>query len=134
MNDTNIPSAKGILWLKLDNVSRQKLQQLYPPKYPNAFYDHVTLAYDVARDSVSEWIDTADQATAYAYAANGNVEAVRVRTEGLPDTYGVPHVTLSTAKGIQPYESVAMLQADHTENPIEPAVELTGVIEFVPLR
>jgi len=127
-------SGNGILWLKLDEASRQLLQANFPATLVMPFYDHVTLAYDVSRESIAPYIGQSAGVVAYAYATNGKVEAVRVETAGLPDTYGVPHVTLSTAVGIQPFEAVAMLHGEHAEQPIEPSLTLTGKLEFVPLQ
>lgn len=126
-------TGKGVLWLKLDNASRRRLRELYPPKYPNEFYDHVTLAFGVPKNSVEHLIGTTAQATVYAHAQNDKTEAVRVTTDNLPDTYGVPHVTLSTQSGIEPFESVAMLQGDHEESAISPPFVITGTIQFIPL-
>jgi len=121
----------GVLWLKLDADSKQLLQKLYPPKYSDPYYDHVTLAFGVPRESVSHLIGQAASANVYAYAHNAKVEAVRVKTSGLPDTYGVPHITLSTQQGVEPFESVAMLKGDHQEVPINPPFELKGQTEFI---
>ena len=124
---------KGILWLKLHEQSRQLLRDAYPPKYPHSFYDHVTLAYGVSEGSVQQYVGLETSVSAYAYASNNQVEAVRVHTESLPDTYGVPHITLSTQKGIKPFAAVAMLTSEHIEIPCEPPLVLAGRIEFVAL-
>lgn len=57
---------------------------------------------------------------------------MRVATHGLPDTYGTPHITISTGEGIDPFESVTMLKSRHTEYPLENAIDLGGIIEFIP--
>ena len=128
------PNTKGILWLQLSPQSQAQLKQAFPPRYPNSFYHHVTLAFGVTRQEVEQYIGQPAVVQAYAYASNVQVEAVRVATDGLPDTYGVPHVTLSTATGIEPFESVAMLQAQHHEVSIEPPLELQGIMAFIPLK
>lgn len=127
------PGTSGILWLRLDARSRRTLQDKYPPKYPNSYYDHVTLVYGVPKDEVGNLIGQSSSVYAWAYAVNSRVEAVRVRTQGLPDTYGVPHITLSTQPGIEPFESVAMLKSVHDEVAIDPPIKLDGELEFVPI-
>jgi hypothetical protein len=120
---------KGILWFVLDEESSEKLRQAVPPRYPNSYYHHVTLQHDVERSAVESWIGRRAAVTAYATAYSDAAQAVRVRTD-LPDMYGVPHVTVSTAEGIKPFASVAMLQGEHEESPLDPPFSLTGTIEF----
>jgi len=126
-------TGRGILWLKLEEASRQTLQAHFPPKYPTTYYDHVTLAFGTNQELVRGLIGITATVRAYAYASNTEIEAVRVQTNGLPDTYGVPHITLSAQPGVEPFKSVAMLQGEHGEVPISPNLKLFGVIEFIPL-
>jgi hypothetical protein len=128
-NSTN----NGILWLKLDQDSKQLLEESYPPRYPRIFYDHVTLAFGVTRGSVSHLIGQAATVQAYAHAHNAQIEAVRIEPNELPDTYGVPHITLSALEGTAPFQSVAMLKAEHEESAIDPPLTLNGFLEFMPL-
>lgn len=123
----------GILWFVLDRSSTERLRLAVPPRYKNEFYHHVTLQYGVARQAVAAFIDKPWTIKVYAVAHNNEAQACRVDTNGLPDTYGVPHVTLSTAEGIPPFASVAMLQGEHEEIAIEP-IELTGRVAFELLR
>jgi hypothetical protein len=123
----------GILWLRLDADSKELLQKLYPHKYPAEYYHHVTLVFGTTRELLRHPIGTLATVRAYAHAHNADIEAVRVETDGLPDTYGVPHITLSAQPGVGPFRSVAMLQGDHQEEPIDPPLELKGDLEFNPL-
>lgn len=120
----------GILWFVLDEASSARLRQIAPPLYPNEFYHHVTLRYGVEKDEVAHYIDKERRVTAVAIAHNSDVQACRVQTDGLPDEYGVPHITLSTAQGIKPFASVAMLQGAHDELRLEQPVELSGRVQF----
>lgn len=124
--------SEGIVWLKLSKQSIQKLKNAFPPNYPNTFYDHVTLVFGTQRNLFEDIIGDSATIVVYAYAKNHQVEAARVQHDGLPDTYGVPHITLSTQLGIKPFASVRMLQEDHYEKTVSP-LELEGVIEFVTL-
>lgn len=126
------PPIRGILWLKLDAVSRERLLAAYPPKYEAIFCDHITLLFDVPKEDVISLLGRKESAQVYAYARNQQIEAVRVRTN-LPDTYGVPHITLSAKAGVNPFESVAMLRKDHIEAALDTPLEVTGLLEFVPL-
>ena len=120
----------GILWFVLDQPSSERLRLAIPPLYPNTFYHHVTLRYAVEKTEVEQFIDKSWTVEAYAVASDGKVQACRVRTEGLPDEYGAPHVTLSTAMGVKPFASVAMLQAHPTETPLDLPLQLTGTVQF----
>lgn len=126
-------SATGILWLKLDATSKRQLQDAFPPHYPDTYYDHITLVFGTPQEPVNHLIGTRSTAIVYAHAHNDKIQAVRVRANGLPDTYGVPHVTLSAQPGVEAFESVAMLQGEHEETEIDPPLEITGTIEFIPL-
>jgi hypothetical protein len=130
------PSENGILWLVLDEASQAALHEHVPPVFENVFCHHVTLWHDISPDDeqVAALANTTQTISAYAIADNGKAQAVRVKTPGLPDKYGVPHITISTAKGVTPFQSVAMLQGDHTEVPLDPPLTLTGTIQFEPLR
>lgn len=130
----NKTPEKGILWLVLDNASQAALKARCQPMYEDVFCHHVTLAYGIEpRDPrIAEFAGQTHTVASYAHARNGKVQAVRVRTGGLPDTYGVPHVTIS-ADNVPPYESVAMLQSEHTEVPLDPPLMLSGTVEYAPL-
>ena len=125
-----VKGGEGIVWLKLSQTSAEQLRQAFPPQYPNQFYDHVTLVFGAQKTLYEDLVGNHATIRVYAYAKNDEVEAVRVHTGALPDTYGVPHITLSTQKGIKPFASVMMLQGDHHETEIQP-FELEGHIEFI---
>ncbi len=120
----------GILWFVLDEASVAKLRQIAPPLYANEFYHHVTLRYGVSKGEVAQYIGKEWRIKVTAIAHNSEVQACRVQTDGLPDEYGVPHITLSTAPGIKPFASVAMLQGAHDERRLEQPVELSGRVQF----
>lgn len=128
----NPTEERGILWLKLSQASQEKLKSVYPPKYQDSYYHHVTLLFDVAKKDVLQYIGKQKQVEVYAHGYNNRIEAVRVHSQ-LPDTYGVPHITLSAQSGTDPFESVAMLHGDHTEIPRSTPFSVSGTIEFVPL-
>ena len=101
-----------------------------PPLYPNKHYHHVTLRYGVGKSEVGEFVGRLWAVEAYTVAHNARAQACRVRTNGLPDEYGAPHVTLSTARGIKPFASVAMLKDHPQETWLEQPLLLTGVVHF----
>lgn len=121
---------KGILWFVLDESSARALRQAVPPRYKNTFYHHITLAYGVERTDVEQYIARQTTVEAYAVAYNDQTQAVRVHTFNLPDTYGVPHITLSTTPGVKPFASVAMLQGEHEEASLASVLKLTGTIQY----
>lgn len=123
---------RGILWLKLSPESRQALAAAYPAKFEDIYYDHQTLLFGVDRKDVAEYIGKQESAEVYAHSYNDRIEAVRVRSR-LPDTYGVPHITLSARTGVKAFESVAMLRSEHAEVHRDTPLVVTGTLEFVPL-
>lgn len=125
-------NQRGILWLKLSPTSKDTLRLTYPPKYTDTYYDHVTLLFDVTHDEVAKQIGKHAVVKVYAHAFDDSIEAVRVES-ALPDTYGVPHITLSAQSGVEAFRSVAMLGGDHTETPCSEPFSIDGTIEFVPL-
>lgn len=129
---TNPTDNRGILWLKLNQASRDILRTTYPSKYDDAYYDHVTLLFGATRKEVESYIGEHAEVTVYAHAFDDSIEAVRVNST-LPDTYGVPHVTLSAKSGVEPFKSVAMLQGKHTEVPCSKPFTISGTIEFIAL-
>ncbi len=120
---------QGILWFVLDEASSERLRQAVPPRFATLYYHHMTLQHGVGAPAVEQYIGKPWTVEAYAAAYNDEVQACRVRADGLPDMYGVPHITLSTAPGVKPFASVAMLQGKHEEAPIEP-LPLTGTVAF----
>lgn len=119
----------GILWFILDQHSVARLKQTVPPRYQNKFYHHVTLQYGADRRVVESFVNKPWTIKVYAVAYNNEAQACRVDTNGLPDTYGVPHITLSTTEGVEPFASVAMLTGNHDEILIKP-ITLTGTVKF----
>jgi choline dehydrogenase-like flavoprotein len=121
----------GTLRLVLDEASREALRAKAPPLFAgNEFYHHQTLRFGVPKAEVADWIGRTVSTTVYAVAWNKEVQAARVQASELPDENGVPHVTLTTAQGVKPYASVAMLEGDHHEQPLD--MTLTGTLVFKP--
>jgi hypothetical protein len=120
----------GILWFVLDEESAAQLRTLVPARFEKTWYHHITLRYGVERYEVAAIIGQRHQIEAYAVAFNDQAQAVRVETNGLPDEYGVPHITLSTTAAVKPFASVAMLKGGHDESKIEPPIALNGTVEF----
>ena len=125
-------SENGILWLVLDEASQATLREHITPLFEHIFCHHVTLLYGIAAsdERVAASLNTTQTIEVYALAHDDKAQAVRVKTNGLPDTYGVPHITISTGKGIEPFHSVAMLQGEHTEVPLDPPLTLSGTVQF----
>jgi len=130
MND-DAAGRPGILWFVLDEDSRERLRRAVPPMYSKQWYHHITLLYGVERSAAEEFIGKPWAIEAYASAHNRQAQACRVNANGLPDTYGVPHVTLSTATGVAPFAAAAMLKGEHDEQPLDSPIRLTGQLEFI---
>lgn len=133
MNNSS-SDTPGILWLVLDEQSQQALRKQCPPRFNNEFYHHLTLRYGVPlTPELQALIGKSYEIEGYTEAFNKSAHALRVLPSSLPDEYGVPHITLSTAAGIEPFASVAMLQAPHDEVALPAHITLHGIVAFAPL-
>jgi len=123
--------SNGMLWFVLDDRSQANLRSSCPAQFPRAFGDHATLRFDVPLSAAYEkLVGKPHTIEVYEHCWNNRVQAVRVRTNGLPDQYGVPHVTVSAVG--EPFESVAMLKGSHHSEPL--SLTLNGTVKFIPLK
>jgi hypothetical protein len=123
---------KGLLWLRLDEPSRTRLLSICSPRFKTIFCDHVTLRFGIVLTAeYQQLIGSQHTVHAYEHCWNDTIQAVRVITHGLPDQYGVPHVTISAAEGIEPFLSVEMLHGQHHQYEPLNSIPLTGTVEFV---
>lgn len=117
------PGESGIGW-KLDRAQREELLARFPPVYPNAVADHVTLTSRVASDSA---LPEEEGGEIVGRSDDGQgVEAMVVRICGTTDrpdgsTY---HITWSRAEGRQAKESNDVI-AQRGWQPIEPPVPVS---------
>ena len=101
----------SVIGWKLDRALRDELLEKFPPRYPDADADHVTLQTKAWREPLPPQVD----ATIVGHADDGDsLEAMVVRIDGCTDRPdgSVFHITwsLDKAKGRKPRESNDLLK------------------------
>ena len=101
----------SVIGWKLDRSSRDELLGRFPPRYPNADADHVTLQTEAWREPLPPEVD----ATIVGHADDGDsLEAMVVRIDGCTDRPdgSIFHITwsLDRSKGRKPRESNDLLK------------------------
>ena len=104
-------SGDGVIGWKLDPEQRAELLMMFPPAYPEAVADHVTLKSKAAADAALP--DERDCEIVGRADDGAGVEAMVVRLDGATDrpdgsTY---HITWSLAEGRQARESNDVIAA-----------------------
>ena len=101
----------SVIGWKLDRAMRDELLEKFPPRYPDADADHVTLQTKAWRAPLPPEVD----ATIVGHADDGDsLEAMVVRIDGYTDRPdgSIFHITwsLDKAKGRKPRESNDLLK------------------------
>ena len=101
----------SVIGWKLDRAMRNELLEKFPPRYPDADADHVTLRTQAWRDPLPPEVD----ATIIGHADDGDsLEAMVVRVDGTTDRPdgSIFHITwsLDRSKGRQARESNDLLK------------------------
>jgi len=101
----------SVIGWKLDRAMRDELLEKFPPRYPDADADHVTLQTKAWRAPLPPEVD----ATIVGHADDGDsLEAMVVRIDGCTDRPdgSIFHITwsLDKAKGRKPRESNDLLK------------------------
>lgn len=121
--------TKGILWIVLYEVAKEKVFELVPPLYPKIFADHVTLFYNVElNDKMESLVGQQVNVELKANCHNNHIQAVAVEIGNLPCQNPFPHITLSAQKGVKPFTSNIMLQGVHSSQSLKGSLQ--GVVEF----
>ena len=111
----------SVIGWKLDRAQRTELLARFPPKYPQAVADHVTLKSHVS-DSAGLPAERSGLIVGCADDGRG-VQAMVVQIGGTSDRPGggTYHITWSLAEGRDPHESNDVIAGSGWE-PINPAV------------
>ena len=101
----------SVIGWKLDRAMRDELLDKFPPRYPDADADHVTLQTQASREPLPPEVD----ATIVGHADDGDsLEAMVVRIDGSTDRPdgSIFHITwsLDKAKGRKARESNGLLK------------------------
>lgn len=87
--------------LFVDNTS--KLKQMFPPVHPNVFYHHMTIAFAPKELKYPENLGQKVRLEIIGRITTDKVDALLVNSSMSSNKY--PHITLSTAEGVKPFES-----------------------------
>ena len=116
----------------LDEQTRRKLAQTFPPKYPDFVGHHVTVQFGVPKDPSLPYGDVAD-IEVVGYAEDDGIEALVVKVNGeLKRPDGKPyHITwsLDRARGRKPVDSNAVI-AQKGFTKVKPIV-IPAVLKFL---
>ncbi len=95
----------------LTEESHKKLLEFLPAKYPNIYAHHVTLHYKPTHSDLSRYqIGQKVMLKITAFAEDDKAQACVIETD-IPSQNKHPHITLSTAEGIEPVYSNELLEA-----------------------
>lgn len=79
------------------------LKQIFPPIYPNTFYHHMTIALSPKELEYPDAIGQKIKLPIIGRITTDRVDALLVDSKISKNNY--PHITLSTAEGVKPFES-----------------------------
>jgi len=91
--------------LFVDNVG--ELKQMFPPVYPNVFYHHSTIAFNPP-DAADIEVGKKVLLPVIGRITTDKVDALIVKNPKSKNAN--PHITLSTAIGVKPFESNVALE------------------------
>jgi hypothetical protein len=124
------------LGLFLTPESQRKLLKQFPPKHGEVHADHVTLQFKPTKEQMTALkrrrrLGDRVDVEVVGYAEDGQAQAVVVKLpEDLKLDGRTPHVTLSTAKGVEPRYSNELLGRGY--KPMPP-VTVRGVLDGPPI-
>ena len=123
--------TKGILWIKLDNGSKNKLIEKLQPLYEVVYVDHVTLKYPAILEEVSNLIGRKEKIQLTRHLANEEIEAAEVKIDSnLVLQKRKPHLTISAKKGVPPVKSRNMIESSRYIKDDSLDIEVEGEVEF----
>lgn len=109
-------SLKRIVYLGsfLTPEGKEQLRRFIRPVHPNLHLDHVTLHFglnhDTLKNDYSSMLGKVNKLRVTGRAYNDECDALIVDTT-FPSKNAYPHITVSTADGIKPFKSNALVQA-----------------------
>lgn len=107
-----------IYWaVKLDMESVAKLVSHFPPRHPNVYAEHVTVAFSPTEEQERQLVPQCGQAVSLqvvAVAQDDKGQAVVVSGVDRLNP-GTPHITISCADGVRPVYSNTLLSKGERE-------------------
>jgi hypothetical protein len=116
----------------LDEQSKQALLNVLPPKHPNVFVDHLTLAFGKAMSDSYE-LGKVIELEILAACDDEKGQAVTCSTSGISELLAPgqnPHITVSCAEGVAPKYSSELLQKSAT--PLKNKLVVRGILDYFP--
>ena len=104
--------AKAIYWAALlTNKSSNLLKSSFKPEHPKVFAEHVTLAFAPTEEQNEQWEKRLGETIELKVIAEGkDKRGHAVIVEGIQrEDGGIPHITISCAKGTKPFYSNYLL-------------------------
>jgi len=93
----------------LDEEEKVKILKQFPPSFQNIFTDHLTIKYKPSQEEMSDLaLGEKVLLTAVALAKDEKAEALLIQTDISANSH--PHITISTAPGIEPSYSNQLLE------------------------
>jgi len=126
------PGEIQFFGLFLDDRSKAKLKQAFPPAHPNKSGDHVTVIFGPTEEQIEglkKLVGKRKVVSATHALDTGSYQAVKI--DGIGTARGNAHVTISWAPGSSPAEGNRALRQEHGDQ-IQPWLKLNGVFDFYP--
>lgn len=124
------PNKASYIGLMLESGSKSKLFEAFPTKHPEEAGDHVTVMFNPTGadlEAMRGLFGKKYQITVTGYAEDEKGQAVSVEAPGISFPAGkIPHITVSTAKGVSPVYSNELLAKGNIKKVDGPV--LTGVL------
>jgi len=140
MNDTIIEGK--YLAFVLDNESRTRVLQAFPPRFERVTCDHVTMNRNPTVKHHTPLVGTSPKVVLYRHAFNERVECVIATVDGSINrgefdraSKGYYHVTISFVQGAQAYDSNTLLNSLPlewwTDCLVGESIPVTGTIQLL---
>jgi hypothetical protein len=106
MKDSRVAMARGkegVLYTALFVDDINALKGKYPPVHPNEYYHHSTIAFKPEDGKEGIHLGEKQVIAVTGRVTSDKVDVLLVKNEKSVNAY--PHITLSTAEGVKPFES-----------------------------
>jgi len=132
INVIELPKKAVYIGIFLDSESKARLLNRFPFLYDNMFADHVTVIFKPTSDNLKSMKEAGLLGKTFdlnvtGYSFDENCQAVTISAPGVSFPDGkIPHITISTKKGVKPVYSNELL----ANNGIEPVndLQLKGIM------
>jgi len=109
--------AKTIYWaVILTDRSSNLLKTMFKPEHPKVFAEHITICFGPTEEQEQKWSERLGEMIRMKVVGEGkDKKGHAVVVTGIDrDGGGIPHVTISCAKGTKPFYSNALLSEGYS--------------------